>query len=120
MKYLANPDSLSDDLADEFDELSAEQLQAIPLIIQGKTDAEVAEAIGKTRETVNRWRNHNEEFNEALDDARSSYFESQVAAVSARAQKAIAVLDGLLESEDEKIRLQAASLLLKSAPALKK
>lgn len=99
--------------------LTEEQIQAIPLIIEGKSDAEVGEAIGKTRETVNRWRNHDHDFKRELEAARKSYLEAQVAAVSARAQKAIAVLDKLLDSDDERIRLQAASLLLKSAPALK-
>ena len=119
MRYLANPPPPFDDSLDKLDELSEEQIQALPLIIQGKTDAEVAEAIGKSRETVNRWRNHNDDFMERLEDARSSYLETQIAAVSARAQKPVAVLDELLDSEDEKIRLQAASLLLKSAPSLR-
>ena len=99
--------------------LTEDQIQAIPLIVEGKTDAEVAEAIGKTRETVNRWRNHDEDCKRELKAARNSYLEAQISAVSARAQKAIAVLDELLDSEDERIRLQAASLLLKSAPSLK-
>jgi len=56
-----------------------------------------------------------------LKAARNVYHDAQVAAVSARAraQKAIDVLDKLLDSDDERIRLQAASLLLRSAPALK-
>lgn len=99
--------------------LTEHQIQAIPLIIEGNTDAEVAKAIDKTRETVNRWRNHDPDFKRELEAARKSYLEAQVAAVSARAQKAIDVLDKLLDSDDERIRLQAASLLLKSAPALK-
>ena len=99
--------------------LTEEQIQAIPLIIEGKSDAEVGEEIGKTRETVNRWRNHDEDFKRELERVRKSYLEAQIAAVSARAHKAIAVLDNLLDSDDERIRLQAASLLLKSSPALK-
>ena len=99
--------------------LTEDQIQAIPLIVEGNTDAEVAKVIGKTRETVNRWRNHDEDFKQELKAARSTYHDAQIAAVSARAQKAIAVLDKLLDSDDERIRLQAASLLLKSAPALK-
>lgn len=102
---------------DSSDDLSVEQTQAITLIMEGKNDTEVAEVIGKTRETVNRWRHHNDEFIVALDHARETYLDSQIAAVSTGAQKAIAVLDSLLDSEDEKIRFQAASLLLKSAPS---
>ena len=99
--------------------LTDEQIQAIPLIIEGKSDAEVGEAIGKSRETVNRWRNHDADFKRELQAGRKSYLEAQIAAVSAHAQKAITVLDKLLDSDNERIRLQAASLLLKSAPALK-
>ena len=119
MKFLTNRPLPSDDI-DAPEELSEEQLQAIPLIIQGKSDAEVGEAIGRTRETVNRWRNHDEDFSDALDDARDSFMESQLVAVSAGAQMAVSALEELLNSEDDKVRLQAASLLLKTAPALKK
>lgn len=120
MKSLANRPPPSDDIHDDPEELSDEQLQAIPLIVQGKTDAEVGEAIGRTRETVNRWRNHDEDFADALEDARYSFIESQRVAVSAGAQMAVSALKELLDSEDDKVRLQAASLLLKTAPALKK
>ena len=99
--------------------MTEDQVQAIPLIVEGNTDAKVAKAIGKTRETVNRWRNRDEDFKRELKAARNVYHDAQIAAVSARAQKAIAVLDKLLDSDDERIRLQAASLLLKSSPALK-
>ena len=120
MKFLTNRPLPSDDIDDDPEELSEEQLQAIPLIVQGKTDAEVGEAIGRTRETVNRWRNHDEDFAWALDDARDSFMESQRVAVSAGAQMAVSALEELLDSEDDKVRLQAASLLLKTAPALRK
>ncbi|MDE0186131.1 MAG: helix-turn-helix domain containing protein [Candidatus Poribacteria bacterium] len=119
MKFLANRPLPSEDIDDDPEELSDAQLLAIPLIIQGKTDAEVGEAIGRTRETVNRWRNHDDYFAIALDDARDSFIESQRVAVSASAQKAVSALEELLDCEDEKVRLQAASLLLKTAPALK-
>jgi len=102
------------------DGLSEEQLQAIPLIVEGKSDSEVAESIGKARETVNRWRNRDKTFKKALDEASKSHYDSQLAALTARTRKALSVLDGLLESQDEKIRLQAASLLIKSTPALRK
>ena len=120
MKFLADRPPPSEDIDDDPEELSDAQLQAIPLMVQGKTDAEVGEAIGRTRETVNRWRNHDDHFADALDDARFSFMESQRVAVSAGAQMAVSALEELLNSEDDKVRLQAASLLLKSAPALKK
>lgn len=116
MAYLTCP---SEYLEPEPKALSDDQVKAIPLILEGNTDAEVGESIGKARETVNRWRNHDLQFQRQLEAARSAFYDSQVAAVTARAQKAIAVLDGLLDSEDEKIRLQAVNLLLKLTPSLK-
>ena len=115
MAYLTCPSAYSEP---EPEGLSEDQMRAIPLIMEGKTDAEVGEAIGKARETVNRWRNQDPEFQRQLNAARNTYLDSQRAALTARAQKAIAVLDRLLDSEDEKIRLQAVSLLLKLTPSL--
>ena len=39
--------------------LSVEQLNAIDILVNGKTDQETALAVGVVRETVNRWRNDN-------------------------------------------------------------
>ena len=93
--------------------LSEEQMLAVPLIIEGKTDAQVGEAIGKSRETINRWRNQNEDFIKELKEARETHFDSQIMALSATTRKAIIALENLLDSEDEKIRMQVALHLLK-------
>ena len=98
--------------------LSEEQLQAIPLLIEGKTDAEVGEAIGKSRETINRWRNHDKNFGKQLKAARKTYLDSQLMALSTTKGKAITVLNDLLESDDEKIKLQAATLLINAKSSL--
>lgn len=94
-------------------DLSEDQMLAIPLIIEGKTDAQVGEAIGKSRETINRWRNQNQDFIRALKQARETHFDSQIMALSATTRKAITTLENLLDSEDEKIRMQVALHLLK-------
>jgi transposase len=39
--------------------LSIEQAHAVDLLMQGKSDRAVAEAVGVTRQTVCDWRNHN-------------------------------------------------------------
>ena len=95
-------------------DLSEDQMLAIPLIIEGKTDAQVGEAIGKSRETINRWRNQNRDFIKELEKARKAHFDSQIMALSATTQKAVTVLENLLDSEDEKIRMQVALHLLKA------
>ena len=94
--------------------LNEDQIRAIPLIIEGKTDAQVGEAIGKSRETINRWRNQNEDFIKELKKAREAYLDSQIMALSATTRKAITALENLLDSEDEKIRMQVAIHLLKA------
>ena len=93
--------------------LSDDQVRAIPLIIEGKTDAQVGEALGKRRETINRWRNQDEHFIKELQAAREAYLDAQITALSATTPKVITVLQDLLDSEDEKIRMQAATHLLK-------
>ena len=93
--------------------LSDDQVRAIPLIIEGKTDAQVGEALGKRRETINRWRNQDEHFIKELQIAREAYLDAQITALAAATPKVITVLQDLLDSEDEKIRMQAATHLLK-------
>ena len=96
------------------EDLNEDQIRAIPLIIEGKTDAQVGEAIGKSRETINRWRNQNKDFIKELKKAREAYLDSQIMALSATARKAITVLENLLDSEDEKIRTRVAIHLLRA------
>ena len=94
--------------------LSDDQVRAIPLILEGKTDAQVGDALGKRRETINRWRNQDEQFIKELQVAREAYLDAQITALSAATPKVITVLQELLDSEDEKIRMQAATHLLKA------
>ena len=93
--------------------LNDDQVRAIPLIIEGKTDAQVGDILGKRRETINRWRNQDKHFVKELQAAREAYLDAQITALSATTPKVITVLQDLLDSEDEKIRMQAATHLLK-------
>ena len=94
--------------------LNEDQIRAIPFILEGKTDAQVGEAIGKSRETINRWRNQDKNFIAELKKAHEAYLDSQIMALSATTRKAISTLESLLDSEDEKIRMQVAIQLLKA------
>jgi hypothetical protein len=94
--------------------LNDDQVRAIPLIIEGQTDAQVGDVLGKRRETINRWRNHDKLFIKELKAAREAYLDAQITALSAATPKVITVLQDLLDSEDEKIRMQAATHLLKA------
>ena len=94
--------------------LNDDQVRAIPLIIEGQTDAQVGDVLGKRRETINRWRNHDKLFIKELKAAREAYLDAQITALSAATPKVITVLQDLLDSEDEKTRMQAATHLLKA------
>lgn len=50
--------------------LSPAQLSAVELIAEGHTDAEAARILKVSRQSVNTWRNHNPDFQEAVDEAR--------------------------------------------------
>ena len=96
--------------------LKDQQLLAIPLILAGKTDAEVAEAVGVSRETVNRWKNHDHDFQRELRESREAHLDSHMMALTRVNKKAVDVLENLLDSDDEQIRLRAAMHLLKTVP----
>ena len=53
-------------------DLTDAQLAAIRLILEGGTDEMAAHAAGKSRETVNRWRNHHPEFRAELNRRRKA------------------------------------------------
>ena len=96
--------------------LKDQQMLAIPHIVAGKSDAQVAEAVGVARETVNRWRNHDEDFQDELSQSRVAQVNARVIALSSVNAKAIEVMEELLDSDDEQIRMRAAMHLLKTVP----
>ena len=94
--------------------LKDQQMLAIPHILTGKTDTEVAEAVGVTRETINRWRNHDNDFMRELRQSRKAELDSHMITISNVNKKAVNVLEKLLDSHDEQIRMRAAIHLLKT------
>ena len=56
--------------------LSQKQIQALHLIVLGLTDEAVAEDVGVTRQTVNKWKNHDLEFKDFLDYERVQLWQS--------------------------------------------
>ena len=89
---------------------------AIPHIVAGKSDAQVADVVGVARETVNRWRNHDEDFQNELYQSRRAHINARISALSSVNTKAIEVMEELLDSDDEQIRMRAAMHLLKTVP----
>ena len=88
--------------------------EAISLALTGKTDAEVADAIGVTRQTIWRWK-RDEDFNQDIVEAGERLLAEHTAAVAKLIDEAITVMSGLLKSEDESIRFKVAMTVLNSA-----
>lgn len=93
--------------------LTIAQENAIDLFIQGKSDREVAEAVGVTRQTVNEWRNQNAVFATALHTRRSALWAGERDRLRALVSQAVDVLAQGLESDNERMRHQAAVAVLR-------
>ena len=104
--------TLSED--NEQSRLTMAQLNAIDLLIQGKSDRETAEALGMARETINKWKNLNQDFKAILHQRRGEIWKDQLTRLRDLADKAISVLAEDLETEDRRLRQNAAIHILKS------
>lgn len=81
--------------------LTQRQLNAIELIICGKLDAEVADEVGVTRQTVNQWRNRNPFFVAEMNFRRQNVWESQVERLRNLVSRAVGVLEEELQGDNE-------------------
>ncbi len=92
--------------------LTPEQLNAIDLLILGKTDREVSEIVGVRRETVTKW-HKNPFFTAELNVKREALWTDAKLRLKALAHEAVNVLTSGLHSTDEKIAITAAVHILK-------
>lgn len=90
------------------------QREAISLFLTGKTETEVAEAIGVSRQTIWKWRRETD-FNHDIVAAGESILSEHTLAVSKLVDEAIAVMTELLKSKDENIKFKAATTVLNYA-----
>lgn len=81
-------------------DLSVEQQNAIPLILSGKSDREVAEATGVARETVTRWRNSDPAFVARVNYERRALWDFGRDKVLTLQAKALDVLERALDDGD--------------------
>jgi hypothetical protein len=93
--------------------LTPEQLNAIDLLILGKTDKEVSEAIGVRRETVTRW-HKNAFFTAELNARREELWVESKHRLKALVHDAVDALTNGLKSTDEKVKITAAVHILKT------
>lgn len=104
--------------------LTAQQWQAVALLVAGKKQVDIAEELGVTQETVSRWRS-GPLFAAALNLAIRDAYAGTIGQVRGLVTEAVAALRESLYSEDERVRMAAALAVLRlhlqldaSAPAL--
>jgi len=93
--------------------LTVEQLNAIDLLILGKTDREVADLVGVRRETITKW-HQNPFFMAELNTKRNALWIDSKLRLKALAYEAVNVLTNGLHSTNEKIAITAAVHILKT------
>ena len=99
--------------SDKSQQLNIEQENAIDLLIQGKSDREVAESVNVSRQTVTQWRNHDAPFVAALNARRHEVWGTQTERLRTLVEQAVGVLESDLNSEDMRLRQTAAVHILK-------
>jgi hypothetical protein len=101
--------------ADKTRQLTVEQRNAIDMLIAGKTDQEVSEAVGVARQTVTDWRNHNALFVAELNRQREELWAASKDALRQLVTEAVQVIsDDLTDAPDRRLRQQAAVHLLRA------
>jgi hypothetical protein len=92
--------------------LTPRQRAAIPQIVAGATDTDVAVKLGLARETVSRWRT-NPRFAKALQGARTQALTEALAELRGIALDAVRALRAAIGSKNEAIRVKAALAVLR-------
>src|SRR5512137_1282647 len=95
----------------EAPKLTPEQLNAIDLLIFGKTDKEVAETIGVGRNTISKWYK-NAFFTAELNVKREALWTDAKLRLKALVHEAVNVLSNGLQSSDEKVAVTSAVHIL--------
>ena len=90
--------------------LTAKQEQVLADLVSGKNRSEAAEAAGVKAETVSGWMADDDLLVATLNSRYKDQWEASTARLRALVGPALETVEGLLQSEDEKIRLGAAAL----------
>ena len=86
--------------------LSVEQLNAIDILVQGKTDQETAQSVGVARETVTRWRNDNPYFAAELNKQRKLIWGTNQDRLRSLTTKAVDTIETALDAGDSKAAVE--------------
>jgi len=86
--------------------LDGKQLRACYLIALGWRDKEVADDVGVSFKTVNRWRNTNEEFQATVEKVKNKLVSDLYSSAINIATKSFLYLNSILDSEEADDRLK--------------
>ena len=93
--------------------LSVKQELALELILCGMNKGEIAERVGVSRQTINTWRNHNEDFRMLLAGRRKAACERHRDELSGLVSEAVGVMRKAMLEGDLLTRLWAVQALLR-------
>ncbi|OPZ79910.1 MAG: hypothetical protein BWY79_00135 [Actinobacteria bacterium ADurb.Bin444] len=99
---------------DKTRQLTVQQRNAIDMLIAGKTDLEVSQAVGVARQTVTEWRNHNALFAAELNRQREELWAASKEALRRLVADAVKVISDDLAAPERRIRQQAAVHVLRA------
>src|ERR1051326_3414881 len=98
--------------------LTVLQMQCLPFFTSGMTIKEAADMAGIDRGLFYSWIKK-PEFRKAYDDLNEQIFINSCNQIKQLTEKGVSVLARLLDSDNEKIRLGAVSVLLQSSVSLR-
>ena len=93
--------------------LSEKQEMALELAVTGMTDVEIARQVGVSRQWVNKWRNQDQGFMEALAERREVMRAMHMNRICQLMDRAMIILEEAMETADEKTRLKTAMYVMK-------
>jgi transposase-like protein len=94
------------------DSLNDKQERALQMIILGDQDIEIAAALGINRKTIYRWRKYDVQFMRALDERQAIMREMAQNGLLELTEGALEAVRAALKDKDNRVRLQAARLVL--------
>lgn len=91
--------------------LSITQQNAIELLLAGKSDVQVANAVGVERVTVCQWRNHHADFKTVLNELRLQMWEASVSRLNSLRERSIEVVEEAIKKGDTEVALGIIEVL---------
>jgi transposase-like protein len=92
--------------------MDEKQERALQMIILGEEDIEIAATLGINRKTIYRWRKYDVQFMRALDERQALMRELAQNGLLELTEGALEAVREALKDKDNRVRLQAARLVL--------